>query len=172
MTFLGFKGKKAQASDNIMTPIILLFVFGVITLIGTLLSYAIISEYEALFPTNTDILTTAASFKGVYKIFDYATFLMAIGFIIGIAVTSYRIRALPIYFVVTLITGIFYSFIAYIFSYMFSQIASNSAFVSILYVFPITILVLTNLHWIALFLILVSAIALYGKRPVEAETLR
>lgn len=159
--------KKSQAGRNILAAVIFLLVFGMLTLIGTLVSFEIIDTIDNSSIANPTIHAAAANFKNVYYLFDKIIFLVAIVFIIGIAVTSYKLAARPVFFVVTFISAAFYGFLSYIFSYIFSQFATQSAFDSIRSMFPVTIILLTNLHWIALTLIIVGAIALFAKRPTS-----
>ena len=117
----------------------------------------------------TEIITQILS---IYKIYDYVAFTLTIIFIIGIGYTSYKIRASPIFYIITIITSAFYGFIAFCLSYMFSIFASDPVFVVILHIFSLTILVLTNLHWIALIMIIIGAIALYSSGSNEDIPLR
>lgn len=164
--------RKGQAAENIMRPILFLFVFAILTIIGTLISLAIIDAYKTAFPGNDVIQAEAAKYEAAFNIFDYIIFIIAVLFIIGIAITSYRLSVHPVFFALTFIMSVFIGALAYIFSYIFSQIVSQSVFNTVIARYSMTVLLLTNLHWVALGLIIVGAVALFGKRPKEIETLR
>ena len=161
MKLFGFK--KAQAPINIFLPIMSLFGFGIILLFISLLAYLIAQQILIAFPTVDGLSSIINQILGIYKIYDYVCLTLAIIFIIGIGVTSYRIRAHPVFYIITFVTSVFYGFVAYVLSYMFSTFASDANFIVILYLFPLTILLLTNLHWVALAMIIISAIALYSR---------
>jgi len=160
MKLLGFKN--GQSPANIFVPIFALLLFGVTLLIITLLAYLTAQQIILAFPTMTEMHSAVNTVFNLYKIFDYVAVTLCIIFIIGIGYTSYLIRAKPIAFIITMVVSGFYGFMAYVMSYIYSQFASNTAFTVILYLFPLTLLILTNLHWIALVMILVSSIALFS----------
>lgn len=170
MKLLGFK--KGQSPINIFLPIISLLLFGVGLLIITLLAYMTAEQILIAFPTVDGLAPIMDKILNIYKIYDYVAFTLSIIFIIAIGFTSYRIRANPMFYVMTLITAAFYGFVAYVLSYIFSIFVSDPVFVVILYIFPLTLLLLTNLHWIALVMIIISAITLYSNNSNEELPLR
>lgn len=170
MKLLGFK--KGQSPINIFLPIMSLFLFGVTLIIITLLAYMTATQILISFPTIDGLSEAITNILDLYKIYDYVAFTLSIIFIIGIGFTSYNIRAKPMYYIITFVTAAFYGFVAYVLSYMFSIFASNLVFVVILHIFPLTILLLTNLHWIALAMILIGAITLYSSSPNQEIPIR
>ena len=170
MKLLDFK--KAQAPINIFLPIISLFGFGVILLFIALIAYLVAEQILIAFPTVDGLSEIVNQILGIYKIYDYVAVALSVIFIISIGYTSYRIRARPIFYIITFVTAAFYGFIAYVLSYMFTIFASDANFVVILYLFPLTILLLTNLHWVAIAMILIAAIALYSSGSNEDIPLR
>ena len=156
--------KKGLAPQNIIEPLVYLFIFGFLTILGTLISLQIIAGYESSPFFTPAMVPVAESFKASFNLYDVTIFMVAIIFIVGIAVTTYKLSSRPVFFVFTFISAMFYGFLGYFFSYLFSQIISQSIFVVVLLRFPISIILLTNLHWIALVMIVVGAISLYGKR--------
>lgn len=170
MKLLGFK--KGQSPMNIFVPIMSLFSFGVTLLIITLLAYMTANQILISFPLVEGLTPAITNILNIYKIYDYVSLALAVIFIIGIGVTSHRIKAKPIFYIITLVTAAFYGFIAYTLSYMFSIFASEPVFIIILHVFSITILLLTNLHWIALAMIIIGAITLYSNNPSQEIPLR
>ena len=90
-----------------------------------------------------------------------------IALIIGVGLTSFRLNTAPAFFIVTIIMGMFMGVVSYFFNYIFSQIVSDAAFATTIVFFPRTILICTNLHWIALVCLVVGSITLYGKKPPE-----
>lgn len=161
MKLLDFN-KKSQSAVNIFLPIISLFFFGVVLIFSGFFAYSIASTILSTFPTVSGLATAINGVLAIYSFLDYAVLILSVFFIILIGYTSYRLKSYPMYYLLTFFTSAFYGFIAYVLSYIFSQYASNAIFVTILYMFPLTILLLTNLHWIALAMIIVGAITFYS----------
>ncbi len=157
---------------NIFVPIISLFFFGITLIIITLLAYMTAQTVLVNFPTVDGLPTAMDKILNIYKIYDYVALTLSIIFIIGIGATSYRLRTRPIFYIITLVTAAFYGFIAYVLSYMFSIFVSDPVFVVILYIFPLMILLLTNLHWVAIVMILVGAITFFSNNSNEEIPLR
>lgn len=167
-----FAFKKSQSAINIFLPIISLFMLGVLLLISGLIAYTAAGTILAAFPSVDGLDTVINQVLGLYTLYDYGILIIAIFFIIAIGYTSYRIRAHPMYYIITIFTSAFYGFVAYMMSYIYAQFASNSVFTIILYMFPLSILLLTNLHWIAFAMIVVAAVTLYSKDPKSEIPLR
>ena len=91
--------------------------------------------------------------------------LFVVALIIGIAVTTYRLASPPIFFIVNLFTAFFYGFFSYFLSYLFQSFTDAPLLAATLLYFPKTVLICTNLHWVALICIVVGSITLFGKKP-------
>ena len=110
---------------------------------------------------------TGDKFEYAIYFHDYMTVLFLSALIIGIGLTSYRLNTSPAFFIISIIFAAFLGFVSYFFNYLFSQIVSNAIFTTVVGLFPITMVVCTNLHWIALATFAVGSITLYVKKPDE-----
>jgi len=154
---------KKGLGKSIIAMVVVLFVMGFLSILG----YLLLSEY------NTAIYAAGMNDSSIVYVGD--TFLWSISFmdwvivfamfflILGIGITSYKIAAPPAFFIVQFIMGIFYGLIAYFFNYMFQEIVGDAVFVAARLQFPNTLLICTNLQWIALAGLIIGALTLYGK---------
>jgi len=159
-----FNNKKAQGI-NYAAVTIMLLVFGFLSII----MYVIYFQF-------TQGLVTAGLYTGVAQetgdkflsalaAFDYLIVFFMMGLLITVGVTSYRLATAPVFFLITLIMGIFWGFISYVFNYVFIKMIEDPNVQSALVHFPRTILVCTNLHWVALAAIIIGSVTLYAKKP-------
>lgn len=159
-----FASKKGVTVQNIFVGVFFLFQFAVMSFFGVLLGTAILDEFSAFSFTTSYMHSVIATFRSVFLIFDKIIVIMMFVFLIGMAITSYKLAARPVFYVVMFIMAAIYGFGGFIFSYIFSQIAYDPSFSTVIGAFPATLLILTNLHWFALALIVVGSIALYAKK--------
>lgn len=159
------KNKKAQF-DNYAIVITFLFVFGFTSIIAVLMYNSIITAMGNNIATfNGSVAeTTALRFQTGMQILDYLTILLMIVLIIGVGVTSYRLNSAPVFFIVSILMASFLGMISYFFSYIFSQLVSQAVFTTTITIFPRTIIVCTNLHWVALVVFIIGSITLYAKK--------
>lgn len=155
---------KKGLGKNIFAAIIFLCIFGFLTIFAYLLVNSFITEMDNNGLYDGAIKVAGDKFLTGMAIFDYATVLIMVVLIIGIGVTSYKIASPPVFFLIQFFFAAVYGFVSYFFSYLFSQLVSDSVFTATLLFFPNTILICTNLHWVALVLLIVGAITLYGKK--------
>ena len=161
MNLLG--SKKGQVG-NYFAVILFLFLFGFMSILGYLLMSEMINAYETVDVWNPTMAATAAGFLRALQIIDYLMVIILVALIIGVGVTSYKINAPPIFFVVSVIMSAFLGITSWIFNYIFQQLVSPDVFTSTLAFFPITVLICQNFHWIALVTFTVGSITLYAKK--------
>jgi len=149
---------------NWLSIMIFLFIFGFMSILGYLFLSSFISEFSATDFYSTEVQEVGEKFLWGLGLFDGILVLMMVILIIGVGVTSYRLAAPPVFFLVTFVTGAIYGFISYFFNYIFSQMISDAMFTATLLHFPLTILICTNLHWVMLVSIIVGSVTLYGKK--------
>ena len=89
--------------------------------------------------------------------------------IVALALANFRLRTNPAFFIITLIEAVFTGFVSYFFNYVFIQLVSDDIFNATLVFFPKTMIINTNLHWIALVAIIIGSISLYAKRKSTVE---
>jgi hypothetical protein len=157
--------KKGQNATVLFAIIIFIMLFGFFTIF----SYYFVVEYSTAmnateyYPEESQELTEGILYT--LRLFDYALIGIVMAMIIGLAITSYRVASEGVFFIVMLVSGIFYGYIAYFFNYLFQQLVSDAIFTATLQYFPLTVLICSNLHWVMLLEIIVGSIALWGKKP-------
>ena len=161
MNLLG--SKKGQVG-NYFAVILFLFLFGFMSILGYLLMTEMIDAYRTVDVWNPEMAAAADGFLRALQVIDYLMVIILVALIIGVGVTSYKINAPPIYFVVSVIMSAFLAITSWIFNYIFQQLVSPTIFNATLAYFPITILICQNFHWIALVTFTVGSITLYAKK--------
>ena len=161
MKRLNFNNKKAQG-QNFIIPIIVLFIFGFISILSYLLLSNITTEFSAagVLPAGDE---NGSKFLNAIGLHDWIIVLVMIVLVIAIGITSYKLATAPVFFIITFIMSAFYLFISLFFNYMFSQMVSQSVFNTVIVHFPKTLLICTNFHWIMLANIIIGSITLYAK---------
>lgn len=159
---------KGQIS-NYFAGITLIFLISISIILGALLLDGTLDAFE-----NAGYLTGKAKEAGdgfwtSIVIMDYLIVLIVVAVIVATGVTSFKINSPPVFFIVTLIVGSFLGFGSWILNYIFTEWAGNDAFTSVIGLFPRTVIIGTNLHWIALTLIVVGSITLYAKKERPGE---
>jgi len=155
--------KKGQGL-NYLAPIIILVMFGFLNILAYVIFTSFITSIAATGLYDANAQAVAAGFLNGIQAYDYLIIFLAIIFVVGIGMTSFFIATSRIFFLITLILGIFWAFVAYFFSYIFAQLVEPAVFAVAKGVFPRTLLLLTNLHWLALLFIIVGSLTLYAKR--------
>lgn len=150
---------------NYMAVVTLLFTLGVTTLIGMVLMFGVQSAFTDAGQWGGVIQTTGEGFISSIQMYDTIFVLLIAGLIIGIGLTSYRLNTAPAFFIVTLVLAAFLGFTSYIFSYIFSQIVLSPEITAIEIYFPKLIAICTNLHWVALTVLIIGSVATYAKKP-------
>lgn len=161
--------KKAQGINYMAIPVVL-FVFAIFSMMGFAMFLEFKTSFYATGYNYTEIQTAAESFQQGFQMYDYVTVLLLVAFLIALALTNYSIRTHPAFFIVTIIEGIFIGLFSYIFNYIFIEFVKNDIIQTVIVYFPRTMLICTNLHWVALAAIFVGSIALYGKKKSEPQT--
>jgi len=156
--------KKGQASQNVFVAVFFLFSFGILSIIGALVTYNILDEFATLPMYDSNMASASGGFRFAITLFDKIAALFMVVFIIGIGVTSFRLATSQVFFLVSFVMAAFYGLASYYFNYIFAQIIGQSVFLSITAIFPVTILICTNLHWVALAMVVVGSITLYAKK--------
>lgn len=161
-TLLSFK--KGQIK-SILIVVLVLFVLAIILIFLRLLFDRMVTAY-----TNAGLVNDAQAQRAVagftvgMNAFDYITVILMVGMIITIGLLSYKLAVPRVFFIIMWIFAPILGAVSYFFNYIFMQIVSVSVFSTVLAYFPLTILICTNLHWVALLAIIVASITLYVKR--------
>lgn len=158
---------KNGMGKSIIAMVAFLFIFGFLSMLG----YLLLNEYtETFYATgynSSQITYVGDTFLWSIGFMDWVIVFLMFFLILGIGITSYKIASPPAFFIVQFVVGIFYGLIAYFFNYMFQEIVGNVIFDATRLQFPNTILICTNLHWIALAGLIIGSLTLYGKGKAE-----
>ena len=155
--------KKAQGS-NYLAVIIFLVLFGFFNILAYTVWINFVTSLNTTGLTTPIIDDTIQGFTYGLQAYDYVIVILMVIFVIGTALTSYRLATSTAFFILTIIMGAFWGFVSYFFNYIFIQMVSPSVFTVAVGVFPKTMLLCTNLHWVMLILIIVGSVTLYGKK--------
>lgn len=158
-----FGSKKGILGDAI-AGIILLFVFVVTLLIYMLILTEFNTAFTASDFSSPTIIAEMAKFVNVLGYFDYITVVIMVVLILGSGIISKRIASAPVFFLLAVIGSAMMGFVSYFFNHLFAQFVSQSVFNAVIIFFPRSVLIATNLHWVALAIFAIGSITLYGKR--------
>jgi len=159
-----FASKKGQV-ENYFVPILMLFSIGVMTIIGFLTFTSFVDGFkETQFYDNETMDPVVENFKAGYFIIDTLIVVLLVVALIAIGLTSFRVNASPGFFIVSIISGTALVVVSFFFNFLFIEIVSNEVFNGVVAFFPKTILVCTNLHWVALAGFVIGSITLYAKK--------
>lgn len=158
-------GSKKGSVMNYIAPIVALFIFIFMIIFARVLYNNIISVYVSSgFASSSAAVDAIKGFTLAMDAFDYIAAILLIIFVVALGVSNYKINAAPIFFWVNFVFAAFLGFVSYFFNYALISIISNSIFEAVLVSFPISILIASNFHWIALMFFAVGNITLYAKR--------
>lgn len=160
---------KKAALEDYTALIIALFCFGFISILAYLIYYGFSSIMASSALYNSDIALVLSRFNTALLFFDKIIAVLMIGLIISIGILNYRIKTTPIYLLVLILFSSFLGLISYFFNYLFLSMVSESVFAPVISFFPITLIICTNFHWIALVALVVGAITLYAKGENDQE---
>lgn len=155
--------KKAQGL-NYIAVIIVLVLYGFFSVLAYTIWIEIVSALTAGGFYVGAVRVTVDAFTGAFQTTDYLIVLLTVFLIIGIGLTSYRLATSTAFFIITIVTGIFWGIVSYFFNYIFIQMVTPAIFQTTIGVFPRTMILCTNLHWVMLIEIIVGSLTLYGKK--------
>ena len=162
-------GRKGQI-ENYIVVVLFLFGFGIISMIAAVLHNGLTDAFTDAGIYVGQIAVTGNQFYNAILMHDVIVVIFMAVLIIGVGLTSFRLNTAPAFFILSIIAAAFMGLVSYFFNYLFSQIVSNSVFDTVRALFPNTILICTNLHWIALAALVIGSVTLYAKRPsVQGE---
>lgn len=161
---MSLSDSKTGQAQNYIVVVLFLFGLGVTTMIAAVIYLAIVDAFTTAGYYTGATATAGAGFLRALTIFDPIIAVMVVVLLIGVGITSYKLNTAPMFFIVTLIQGSFTGVVSYFFNYMFVQIISQSAFDTVLVLYPRMILICTNLHWIGLIAMVIGSITLYAKK--------
>ncbi len=158
-----FGSKKGQAANYIAVAIFLL-IFGFISILATFMWMEFIDAFTTAGYYTGQMEETGNKFLATLKMYDTIIVFMMIVLLIGVGLTSYKLRTSPAFFIITLITAALTGFVSFFFNFIFIELTSDALFAATLVFFPKTMIICTNLHWVTLGAIIIGSITLYAKR--------
>ena len=164
------KNKKAQGS-NYFAVIVFLVLFGFTCILVYTIWINFVTALTATgFASSSIITATLAAWTNGFRALDYVMVLLLVVMVLATGYSSFLIRTDSAFFIITLVSAIFWGFVSYFFNHIFVQLVSNSVFDTAIGFFPRTLIICTNLHWVMMVLIIVGSITLYGKKKVEGSS--
>ncbi len=155
---------KRGTLDNYLVVLIVLITFAISTIIGMVLFLSVDTELATTGFYSSNVSETMSAYQKALQLFDYVFVVLLFIMIIGVALTSFKINASPVFFVVSIIGGIFFIFVSLFFNVFMRMFFDQSVFTSALLYFPKTVYICQNLQWVALLTFIVGSIALYAKK--------
>lgn len=172
MTFLSdFKKKKKKGSVfySVITIPMVLFVFAIISIMGYYMFVEITDAQLTVFndtgfydPSMEEVVN---DFDRSYRFLDWAMLMILVALNIGLVITSFKVKSHPVFVVILMFLAPLMGFISYYLNYVFSEFVSQEVFNTAIATFPKTMIIGTNLHWIALMAIVIAGISLFAKKP-------
>lgn len=159
MTSLFSSDKKGQLPGKVFSAIVILFSISIMFIFSSYFAVKIIEGYQSSSVYVSAMEQPINGFLRTINFFDTTMVIILVLLIIGVAITSYVLAPKPIFFIINMIMCIIYGILSYAFNIIFFNIVSNALFSTIVLRFPKTILICTNLHWVALALFVVGSIA-------------
>jgi hypothetical protein len=114
---------------------------------------------------TTQIDDNIDEYINAVSLMDNVLVFIMVGFFILIGLTAFRVSSHPAFFVVSIVLVIFMGFISYFFNVIFIELVTPAIFNATRVAFPKSMIICTNLHWVALIGFTIESIALYGKKP-------
>jgi len=132
------------------------------SMMGILILDEILNAFETSSVYTSNMSGVITAFRASYYWWDYIIMFLLVFFIVGVAITSYKLKAKPIGFIISFILAPFYGFISYFMNYYFIELISPTQLQAVQVYFPISLIICTNLHWIALITVIVGAVFAYN----------
>jgi hypothetical protein len=159
-------GKKAVYED-VMTIVIVLVSIG----ITVIFAYYILNTFvtnPAFTSFYSNVPANAVDLPNLYlralRIFDYVMVVIMVALIVSLGIINTQVATNKVYAWISFLIAPFLFFSSYMLNYIFSQIVTQPAFSAILGYFSLTVLICTNLHWIALVSFCIALLSMYGKK--------
>ena len=153
-----------MAVRDVLAIVIFLFSFGFINMFTFMLTTELVQGYNETGIMTDQMTTTGQAFINGLKFYDMIMVLMMVVLLISVGVISRRVASAPVYFIIMFFMAAFLGFISYFFNVLFINMVSDSVFAVAVAAFPRTMIICTNLHWVALAAIVIASISLYGKQ--------
>ena len=159
------KLNKRGLLKGIFSLVFVLMIFGLISIGAYLLFSNMKTGYDNAGLTSSEAGNRAITgFDNAFKSLDYLIVIFMISGIIGLGLLSYKLAAPKVFFVLIWLFAPILGAISWFFNFIFISFIGQAVFNAVIGTFPITMLLCTNLHWVALIGIAVGSITFYSKK--------
>ena len=125
---------------------------------------AMLDQYALQFAGDDLMQFTIGKFRLTYSLFDKLIVIIAGALVMSVGIVSYKIATRPVFIVLSFILAGFYGFVSYTFNFITQEMFKVDIISAVRNSFPATYLIGTNFHWIALTMIVIGMITLFGKK--------
>jgi len=153
------------ATRDVFAIILFLFVFSFMSILGFTIYLEFVDSFKASGLYTGQVESTGNAILESFKMYDMIIVVIMVILIVALVLANFKLRTSPAFLIITIIEAVFTGYVSFFFNYMFVQMVSDPIFNAVLVYFPRTLVIMTNLHWVALVAIIVGSIALYGKKP-------
>jgi heme/copper-type cytochrome/quinol oxidase subunit 2 len=161
---LSNKRGNIELTKFIATALVSFMLIGMVALFVYLFNSTFFENFNATGYNTTDTAKVEGSIIGSLKMIDLVMVILIIVSLISVGVYEYRHPEDPIGFIITFFVAPFLGFMAYVFNYIFYQYAFSGSFSSVVNYYPNTIIILTNMHWLALAMLIIGSFAIYSQK--------
>jgi len=136
---------------------------------ATLLINNFVIEFNARVCSTPACIEAGDSFNRGIRVWDNVIVVALVLSLIGVGLTSYKLPASAAFLIISIILAPILGYISYFINKIFIDIIGHTTFDAIRMYFPKTILICTNLHWVALAAFVIGSIALFGKSSEKGQ---
>jgi hypothetical protein len=157
----------SKAQTNVYSvwlfPIIALFVLGVGTIIGYYFLSATNNAWSETGQLSSVGATVFEKFGNAILFFDWVAVIFLVVLVLGGAWWLHERTGKPLEFLGMFFMAPFIGFIAYIYNYIFVEFISTDILFTTAQMFPKITVIATNLHWVALVMLVIGAVVFFTK---------
>lgn len=167
--------KKADL-PSIILAVLTIFIIGIIVFFSNHVNNALYDGLDNYFEgdsdyNNSEVHVALQDIQGAENsTYDYITLVIAMGFILVLALTAFSTRISPVFFWIYAFLSIFVLSLGVIASNMWQEVVANPEFAVTITRFPITNAILGSYYpTIVTAIILITMVLLFGKRASPNE---
>lgn len=169
------KNKKGTvAAEFILFFLLFLLMFGIFIFFLTYFFITFTDQLQLTGTCTTGVCNeTLQDFIKSFYLWDKGIFLFVMASIIGVAWASLRANTRSIMFLFLFVESALLGYVGYFFSSFYGTFVSQPEFLAIQLIFPVTIVLLTNSHWISLALMIIASFSFFTRQSEGGiQTLR
>jgi hypothetical protein len=144
---------------TMLFSVISLFVFSIGTIIGYTFYLEMKNSYIATGILSTEAIGIFTKFGNAILFFDWIVVILMVAILIVGTYWMHNTTQKPVTFLIGFIVAPFVGLIAFIYNYIFMQFISQEVLFVTAQLFPKTIIIATNLQWIAIVMFVTGVVA-------------